>query len=580
MSRIQTLKESEIPRWVRVIYWVILFQVLAVVYIPSFSAPFFYDGIHSIVENPDFRSAWTDVFRSHETSLQFDRRPVGGLLTWANFQVSGLNVYGYHVVNFIIHWLTAVALGEFTLLLCRRTGFAGGDVLSLGAAALWAVHPLNSMSVVYVYQRMETLMALFFVLSLWVLCVGAESKRKTMWTLLSVGAAVASLLSKEVAVVLPVVALVLDRCFLSGSWRSVWRERGVFYMALGLCWALCLWWILTGPRVVEVSHGSVLNSPWEYLKVQAGVVVKYLKLVFWPDPLNFLYMPQHVERGAQWIPQATFLITLVITVIVVGRRYAWVWIAGLAFFAILSPTSSVVPVPTESMAEYRMYLPSFAVVIAVLALAWAAVTRLEFSWDLVAVCFLVILVLLGYVTRQRLGVYESQERLWADVVAKEQLNAKGWANLGVALLNRADVEGATRCANSLLLIGDKVENDYATISGNEILAWIAMESGKWPETEKYLRSALKLNPESPRLQGELGLALAWQGRTREGLDLVEREHAGTGDAISTLARLAEVHYLSGNKSEYERFLTKAKALDPDHILLQKMFGRIAGKENR
>ena len=163
--------ETFLDRRGRILFWLLFVQVLILIYLPSFRAPFLYDDLPSIAQNPDFRypsEPWR-ILRSHDTSLQFDHRPVGGFLTFLNFQVAGLNPFGYRIINFTIHLLTAFCIAELIVLVGRLSGYVRIRLFAVVVAALWAIHPLNTMSTIYIYQRMESLMSLFAVVSLYAL---------------------------------------------------------------------------------------------------------------------------------------------------------------------------------------------------------------------------------------------------------------------------------------------------------------------------------------------------------------------------------------------------------------------------
>ena len=201
--------EQRLSSFVRLILWVALFYVLFLVFKPAMKSAFIYDDIPNIVENSDFRQpdAVVQLFRNHPISMQFDHRPVVGGLTLLNFKLFGLNVGSYHAFNLFVHWCVAGLLCELLILVGRRLGLAFPRLVGVAVAGAWALHPLNSATVIFVSQRAESLMILFYLAALYAILASQEGKRKPAWLVVCVGSAILAMGSKEVAVTLPVALL-------------------------------------------------------------------------------------------------------------------------------------------------------------------------------------------------------------------------------------------------------------------------------------------------------------------------------------------------------------------------------------
>ncbi|CAN5270012.1 tetratricopeptide repeat protein [soil metagenome] len=527
-GRLQNLRpllrlESRLGPGARLIYWLIAFQVLALVYLPVFGAPFFYDDIPSIVENSDLRfpaEPWR-LLRDHGTSLQFDRRPVGGLFTLVNFQIAGLNPAGYHAANFVLHWIAAVLIAEFIALAAARLRTGGGRLFGLAVATLWALHPLNSTAVAYVYQRMEQLMAIFALASLYALLrVPPDAGRKRRgWLAAAWCAAVLALLSKEVAVMLPLALALADRLCTFASWRELWRRRRGFYLALLVAWVPILWWMARGVRVSELDVGDPLSTPWGYLKVQAGVVLEYLRLVVWPEPLVFYRTPRFTTSAADWLPQAAVLCGLAACLVLAGRSHRWVWLAAGLFALVLVPTSSVIPVPLEPSAEFRMYLPSACAVAVVLGALEYARRQLLIPLRAAAVVALALCAVLGSATHSRSRVFADRRSIWSDVVSKDPSNARAWINLGAAEVSAGNAAGARSVADVLTALWEQ-----AGVGGEHFAQALrgeaALIDGDFPAAETHLRASLAADPSAAPVRLDLAEALAGQGKLAEALEIV------------------------------------------------------------
>src|SRR5262249_9673737 len=155
-----------------------------------------------------------------------------------NFQLSRLDPHSYHLFNLSIHFLASLLLWatvQRTLLL----PYFGGQFdrvagwLALCAALIWALHPLQTEAVAYVPQRSELMVALFYLVTLYCsLRYWASLPRSTpraVWLLLAVVASLAGMASKEVMVTAPVVVLLFDRAFVSGSLAVAFRRSWPLY---------------------------------------------------------------------------------------------------------------------------------------------------------------------------------------------------------------------------------------------------------------------------------------------------------------------------------------------------------------
>ena len=161
---------------------IVLAAVLA--YRDSFSGPFIFDDEHSIQQNPTIGRLWP-IWKplcppNHGETVT--GRPLLNLSFAVNYAVGGLNVRGYHVANLAIHVLAALLLFGIlrrTFLLPSNGTFqiATPTGLAFVIALLWAIHPLQTESVTYIVQRAESLVGLFYLLTLYCFIRGATSGR-------------------------------------------------------------------------------------------------------------------------------------------------------------------------------------------------------------------------------------------------------------------------------------------------------------------------------------------------------------------------------------------------------------------
>ena len=179
-----------LPQRVGVGHVVLLITICVASFANSLTVPFFYDDLPTIVENASIRS-WSD-WRSlvaTPTDLPISRRPLVGLSLALNHSMAGLDVWLYHAWNLVVHLSAAlVGMGVIrrTLLKSHLSATYGrASEFAFAVALVWAIHPLNSEVVNYVTQRTESMMALFYLLTLYASIRALEQRQRWRWSTLT-----------------------------------------------------------------------------------------------------------------------------------------------------------------------------------------------------------------------------------------------------------------------------------------------------------------------------------------------------------------------------------------------------------
>ena len=356
----------------------VLAAAATAVYANGFAGRFVFDDLTTIVGNPELRELWPGL-----TEFVTRQRTLTTLTLALNRSLGGTDPWGYHLVNLAVH----VAAGWTLFALVRRTlelerfqprtrGAARG--IALATACLWLVHPLQTQSVTYVVQRAEALMGLFYLLTLYCTLRAATGARTRHWQGLAVLSCALGMASKPVMVTAPLVVLLFDRFLLAGSCRELARRRWRLHAGLALTWlvlgATDLVRLLGVSGTTTIGFGMADVSAREYVLTQPEVVLHYLRLALWPDPLVLDYGWPWVESPARaLLPAGVLLLALAGSALALRRGRAEGFL-GLAFFAILAPTSSFVPV-RDAAFEHRMYLPLAAVTSGIVLAVHALLVR-------------------------------------------------------------------------------------------------------------------------------------------------------------------------------------------------------------
>jgi Flp pilus assembly protein TadD len=460
------------------------------------------DDVGSIPNNRSIREVWRldQVLRPPQRQT-VEGRPILNLSFALNYAVGSTDVRVYHATNVLIHLAGALAL--LGLLRCTLRSPACGRLdettvegLALAVTVIWAVHPLQTSAVTYIVQRAESLMALFYLLLLYCIGRGAGATRSWPWFLGAVAACVLGMGVKEVMASAPVVALVYDRVFLTGSWRKTLRERWGLYALLAASWIL-LAFEVSGRQ--GTAGFSLPVHPLAYGMTQLGVIGHYLRLVFWPIPLVFDYEWPIATSVGQVLPGAVVVTALLgLTVWGLIRRPAWGFL-GLCFFAILAPTSSIVPIRDVAF-EHRMYLPLAAVVTASLIggyLLWRSLAARSTGGLATAarvgpwILAVAAIMALGWLTFQRNADYRSAIHLLQDTLQKRPNNPRAHCNLGARLAQQGDLDrGLEHIERAIAL-----DPAYGTAYGNR--ATIRWQQGQRRQALEDADRAIQFEPDLP-----------------------------------------------------------------------------------
>lgn len=545
-------------------------------YYNSFSGPFIFDDARAILKNPSIRhlSSISKVLSPPEGGSTVSGRPFVNLTLAVNYALGGIKqVGGYHTLNLFIHILAGLTLfglvrrtlsqrmlkeqlGETTLL------------LAFSVALLWIVHPLQTESVTYIVQRAESLVGLFYLLTLYCVVRAAESRSSSLWSVLAVGMCLLGMASKEVMVTAPLMALLYDRTFMAGTFREAWRQRWRLYLGLAATWFLLGWLIIgTGNRGSSAGFGVSVSS-FDYACTQCWAIIHYLQLSIWPRPLIFDYGTGLIKDYGTVIPCGLGLALLLAATVYGLWRKPVLGFIGCWFFLILAPTSSVVPVVTQPIAEHRLYLPLAAVIAMLVAGGHRLMGRRGLLiWPVLA-------VILGFLTVRRNVDYQSTLSIWSDTAAKRPTSARAHDNLGSALDDSGRTEEAAQEYKTAILIEPDNPNEHYNL-GNTLA-----KLGRPLEAVAQYEEALKLNPKYADVHYNLGVILFGLGRLSEAIAEYERAlqlnpddadaHDSLGNALAQAGRVAEamVHF------------EEALRLNPDDAGAHNNFGVVLVQAGR
>ena len=521
-----------------------LYGALALVaFGPALRAPFDFDDLIAITANASIRRLWplTDVLHPPSVASPVLGRPVVNLsfaLNYAANRALGIvqapadggarEAFGYHLVGLLLHLVTALLLAAIIrATLARAPSLAAwsghADLISVFAAGIWLVHPIQTEAVNYVTQRTELLASAFYLATLYAAIRAwpasdppTNARASHGWSVVAIIACVLGLACKEILVTVPLMVVLYDAAFLAAPGRPAWRRpaRRALYGALivAATAGAVLSLTLSGGRGGTV--GFTDDLPWyRYLYSQAWAIPHYVRLFFWPNALTFDY-GLHPITGLVGVPGGIALVaTAGFTIAAWTRpRYRWLGFLGAWFFLLLAPSSSVVPIRTEIAAERRVYLASAAFVVAVVVSAmWAwrwlckhglgawPMSRRAISLGFTAALAGALLT----TSARRSSMYDDLRAKWLDGIARTPRNGRAYTSLALAELRATPPDGAA--ADNWLQQAIAIDSTY--IPAWVFAARVAESEGRLDDATLLLADALKVRPRNADATEELGKVL-------------------------------------------------------------------------
>ncbi len=575
--------------------WLVLIIVVAGigVYITGLNGEFIWDDSRCIVRNEAIRHLWPLDARL------LARRPVVNISLAINYAVGELKPLGYHDVNVLIHILAAMTLFGIirrTLLLdlLRKTHGHVAPWLAFVVSLIWVVHPLQTQSVTYIVQRAESMMGLFYLLTLYCLIRGANARHAWIWFAGSIACCALGMGSKAVMVTAPVVMLLYDRAFLSSSFAKALRARWPLYVGLCSTWVvLYLSGVVTGVLRQEAGPGPATVgfackdiSPLQYLATQPGVILHYLRLSLAPAGLCLDHGWPTAKEIGQVLPQSILVVSLLAATVWAYLRRPCFGFLGVWFFLILAPTSSFIPI-RDVMFEHRMYLSLASVVCVVVFgvyhVLWRVIPQTKASsagatpasrLGLAIVIVVPVVSALAIATVWRNMDYRTAISIWEDTVAKSPHSARSQFNLGCILSN------CDRVPEAIEQFRKAIQLSPNYVSAHVYLAKSFRKLGRLDDAVSGFRVSLQLDPVNVEAHFQLGLALAAQGHTEEAASEFERTLAIEPDHVEASVNLGVMLGRLGKHQEATVAYKKAIELQPGHVDAHYNFARTLAAQKK
>ena len=566
------------------LHCILILIVGFICYSNSFNVPFQWDEGFFIADNPIVKdiSYFLDYNRAKQFGNQYNHfigRYVGYLAFALNYKIHGVSVTGYHVVNLLIHAINAL-LVYYLVLLTFRTPFLIKSLLKLQAqyialfsALFFVSHPLQTEAVTYIFQRLASLAALFYTLSLILYIKSRLSEKKAeqyFFLALSLIATVLAMKTKENAFTLPFVIALYEFFFFTGEVRA----RIVRLIPILLTLFIIPLTLIgidkpVGEIIASVGPATVDSagvSRWDYFITQFRVVVTYIRLLFLPINQNLDYTYSLSVSFSDMRVIASFLLLLCfagLAFYLYKRSFVAIPDLRIAafgifwFFITLSVESSIIPLQT-TIDEYRVYLPSVGFFISIIVGIFLFTLRSKSAnIRYLTTSILIVMVLLtSYLSYARNSLWASKTSLWEDVVRKSPESVRARNNLGNAYMS----QGATDNAIEQYAAALKLNPDFSVTHNNICNAY--MSKGLLDKAIEHCIIALKINPEQVESRINLGSAYKAKGLIDEAIEHYNIALGMRPDFAGTYNNLGNAYMMKGMADKAIEYYNTNLKLDP------------------
>ena len=482
------------------------------IYSSNLDGPFLFDDGTNIQHNSAIRLtrlSWTGL-KDAAFNSPLSNRPLAYISFALNYYFHGYRTVGYRTVNILIHILAGVFLFLFiktTLSLpAVRSRYGIRNWLPYIAVLVWLVHPLQTQSVSYIVQRMNSMASMLYLLSM--LCYARARLAQApavKWPL--TGACIVSGLlalgTKETAATLPLFILLYEWFFfqdLNGRWlkRHLPFLAGLVILLLGVA----LIYLGGHPFEKILSRYETRDfTPLQRVLTEFRVLILYLSLLIYPHP-NRLNLDYDYSLSHSLIEPPTTLLALLAIIgmlawsIRLAKNDRLISFCILWYFGNLVIESSIVGL--EIVFEHRAYLPSMMMILMVAIL----VDRYLKSKLLKIALVCAITLVFSAWTYERNTIWSNAVSLWSDVVKKSPRKVRAHNNLGNALKSHGKIEEAIDHFKTAL----QINPGYAKAHNN--LGTALAARGETDEAIKHFGLALFIDPNYAAAHSNLGVALA------------------------------------------------------------------------
>ena len=572
-------QETVSKKRISALYAIAIISVLGVIlYSNSFDCSFQFDDEATILYNDsmqditDVKSIW-DFYFLKTASTRFL-----GLYSFAlNYYFNQTNVFGYHLVNLLIHISSALFVWWLVLLILSTPVMKTKEIsnqkelLALGAALFFVSHPLQTQAVTYIVQRFASLATLFYLASVAFYLKARMSRNlngSILFFSLSAAAALAGIFTKEIVITLPFAIILFEIGFFYGNkLKDVIKSRKILYFIVPLLFTLIIPAIIISRINIGIIFMEIVTqrnldpvkyiTPKFYLLTQFNVIPTYIRLLFLPVGQTIDHdFPLSISLfELKTFLSFSLLVSMLLYAISIFHKKRFISLGILWFFLTLSVESSFKPLG-NLLFEHRLYLPMLGFsmfFLGTIYVLWKKYPRAAI------VFFSAILISNFILTYKRNNVWKNPITLWEDAVKKSPNKERTHYNLAFAYSKAGKLDKAIKHLN----IAFKNFPDKLAIHMNMLN--LVARGGNTELAKISYTEILEEAPNDPIMQTNLGSTYLAQGDHDEAKNRYIKALEIDPNSAEAYTGLGNVFLEEGNSREARKYFTKALEINPNLV---------------
>jgi tetratricopeptide (TPR) repeat protein len=505
-------------------------------------------------------------------------RPIMYLIYIFNYHFFGLDPWGYHLVNILLHCVVSILVFMVAAKLLDKPTVSGTRYVlppSFIAAILFATHTIHTEAVAWVAAVPDLSYALFYLLSLYLYMRAADndSPLKKPYYVLSIVSFFVAALCKEPALTLPFILFIYDYTCRKAKISDLFKRliNYVPYLIVAAVYFVLRWRALGG-LAPSVKHEM---SAFQYAINVFPLFSDYLGKLLIPINLSALYTFNPISS----LFEGKAVFSLSITTLFLGgcviayRKNRLVFFGLMVIVVPLLPALYIPGLADSPLAERYLYLPSVGfVLLAGICYSWT-MSKVPKKAVFSIVLAVAVLYSVGSISRNK--VWRDDYSLWSDVVRKNPDSAMAHGNLGYAFYKRGMMDEAieqyltglqinpeirdahlnlgaaytakNRLDEAMMQYQVELSRDAASFPAHVNLADVYERKGLISQAVEEYRVALRIAPDSARAHSGLGILLVINGQVDEGIGHLEAAVRLAPDNAAYMTNLEKAYGLKGSK---------------------------------
>ncbi len=482
--------------------------------------------------------------------VQGNYHPITVISLAIDYAFAGDQAYIYHLHSFILHLANTGLVFLLFLLLSKRA------IIAFIVALLFGIHPMHIESVAWISSRKDLLSGFYFLVA--TICWFFYLKRDTQKHIFYLAAIIAftlALLSKTVVVFFPMVLILIDYLQSRKINRATIFEKIPFFL-LSIIFGLLA-------AYVQKEVGAVSDAE-SYSFIEAVFIAStglfhYIVKVIAPIQLSTFHPYPSLIDGWPWYFYVSFFLTLVgfVFLVLKGRKNKPLIFGVLFFLFGIGPMLQLLPVGSAIIAERYTYLPYLGLFY--LLAFYLNNLFINGKINIKSLTYIggVLVVILCYLSINRIQVWKNGETLWSDVIEKYPEDYFGYLNRGNYYFTNNDFESAEQ---DLIKSSELAPQFYGAFNS---LGLIYLRQQNFQAAEKSFSQAIKLNNSDYKLFLNRGIVNRETDKIQQSIsDLNQAELMSPNVAMIYMERGTTYMNANAYKDAIKDF-TAAIKLEPD-----------------